>query len=122
MMNTGTFYSRVGNGIADYLWQELRIRPNIHYCIKSSEEGPRVLSLFVVISPSYLKKINSITEQLSMAAGLGRDINIRIERGAGGALIVEIPKPRELWFDIAVSSLPRRKGLHPVVGLDISHL
>lgn len=118
-MNTGTFYSRIGNGIADYLWQELHIRPNIHYRIKSSEEGPRVLSLFVIISPSYLKKISSITEQLSMAAGLGRDISIRVERGVGGMLIVEIPKPRELWFDIAVSSLPRRKGLRPVVGLDI---
>lgn len=118
-MNTGTFYSRVGNGLADYLWQELHIRPNVHYRIRSSEEGPRLLSLFVVISPSYLKKIGSMTEQLSMAAGLGRDVSIRVERSAGGMLIVEIPKPRELWFDIGVSSLPRRKGLRPVVGLDI---
>ena len=69
-MNTGTFYSRVGNGIADYLWQELHIRPNIHYRIKHSEEGPRVLSLFVVISPSYLKKIGSITEQQRHVRGL----------------------------------------------------
>jgi hypothetical protein len=100
-MNTGTFYSRVGNGLADFLWQELHIRPNIHYRIKSSEEGPRVLSLFVVISPSYLKRISSITEQLSMAAGLGRDVSIRVEHVVYADR--RDTQPKDLWFDIAVS-------------------
>lgn len=118
-MNTRTFYRQVGNGIADYLWQQLRIKPSIHYRIKRSEEGPRILSLFVIISPSFLNKISGMTEQLSMAAGLGKDVSIRVERGVGGVLVVEIPKPKRLWFNIPISSLPNRKGLRPIIGLDI---
>ena len=120
-MDTQIFYEQVGNAIAAYLFQELKLQPNIHYRIVSAQSGPRVLSLSVSVNPRYSRKIAAMSEELSMASGLDKGVTIRVNRGNRGTLALEIPKPQALWFDIGVANLPRRRGLTATVGLDNEH-
>ncbi len=120
-MNSQTFYRQTATAIAAYLMQELDIRPGVHWRIRNATSGPRVLTLAVNINPRYARKIASMSEALSMAAGLDKNAHIRIGRGNRGTLAFEIPKPQVLWFNVSVNSLPRRRGLLASVGLDNEH-
>jgi hypothetical protein len=120
-MDGQTFYRQVAVAVAGYLRQELSIQPGVHYRVRSALSGPRVLSLALAINPKFAPKIMVISEQLSMAAGLDRDVSIRVARGRRGALALEIPKPRNLWYNVPVDALPRRRGLRATVGLDGDH-
>lgn len=113
-----TFYRHAMQGVAAYLYQELRIRPGSHYAVVGASDEPRVLLVGLVVNPRYLGRVVSMADELSMAAGLGADQRIRVSRGAGGSLALEFPKPRELWFNLGVGNLPRRGGLRASVGLD----
>lgn len=118
-MDSRQFYVQVSGAIAQYLYQELQLRPNFHYLIKNATSGPRILMLAVNINPKYSRRIMAMAEPLSMAAQLDADASIRISRGKRGMLALEIPKPQGLWFDIGVGSLPGRRGLLANLGLDM---
>ena len=121
-MGERTYFSGVAGAIADYLWQELKIHPRRgDYRVIAATSGPRVLTLGLVINPRHAPKVMGMAEQLSMAAGLDRKASIRTTRGNRGALALEIPKPPELWYNISVRSLPRRRGLKAPVGIDVDH-
>jgi hypothetical protein len=107
-------------GVAAYLAQELQIAPGVHYAVVGASDEPRVLLVQVVVNPRYLKRVISMTDELSMAAGLSAENRIRVSRGAGGALTLEVPKPPRMWFDVGVRQLPRARGLRASVGLDVA--
>jgi len=116
------FCEGVAGAVADYLYQELQIHPNRHdYRIASAVSGPRVVTLSLVINPAYAKRVMGLGEQLSMAAGLDREASIRATRGNRGTLALEIPKPRCLWYNIGVRSLPPGRGLRAPIGIDVEH-
>lgn len=120
-MTAQAFYRRTANAIAAYLWQELKIRPGLDYQLRTAISGPRVLTLALLINPRYATKITAMAEPLSMAVGLDREQTIRIGRGHRGTLILETPKPRQLWYNVPLSALPRRSGVRATLGLDTEH-
>lgn len=121
-MNRREFYDRTTNAIAQYWRQELGgILPGTHYRIREAISGPRTINLLVVANPRYSAKIMGMSEALSQAAGLDAEQTIRIARGQAGGLSVEIPVPRELWFNISIRQLPARRWLKATVGLDTEH-
>ncbi len=92
--------------------------PGVHYRIAEATSGPRVLALTVMVNPHYARQIASLSEQLSMAAGLDRGASVRVDRGRRGTLAMEIPKPKSLWYSVPVTALPRRRWLLASVGFD----
>jgi hypothetical protein len=120
-VDTSRFYQQSARAITDYLLQELDLLPGRNYKISRPLNGPRVLTFPVVINPTYARKIMAMGDQLSMAARLDRDYTIRINRGRQGQLVLEIPKPKELWFDVPITALPKRHGIIATMGLDLEH-
>lgn len=120
-MDSQTFYKQTGQAIAAYLLQELNIMPGVHWKVRNATSGPRVLTFSILLNPRFASKIASMSEALSMAAGLDKEASIRIGRGNRGTLCLEIPKPASLWYNIGVSNLPKRRGLLASVGLDNEH-
>jgi S-DNA-T family DNA segregation ATPase FtsK/SpoIIIE len=121
-MNTTQFYQQAGGRIGSYLWQELQISPQTNYRVTGVLNGPRLLVMQVVINPTYARRIMSMSTELSMAAGLGKDHTIRIGRGLRGSLVLEIPKPSELWFNISLGQLPKHRGVKASMGIDSEHV
>ena len=122
VLHDKAFYNRTSSAIADYLWQQLEIHPQRgDYRLLSATSGPRVLTLGLLINPSLAPKVIKLAEQMSMAAGLDRAVSIRVARGNRGTLALEIPKPKDLWYDIGVRSLPNGRGLRAPVGIDVEH-
>jgi hypothetical protein len=120
-MTGDRFYRKTANAIAAYLYQELKIKPGVHYRLRSAVSGPRVLPLALLLNPRYAGKMMTMSEQLSMTAGLDRDQSLRIGRGSGGTLILEIPKLRSLWYNVPLTALPRHRGIKAMLGLDGEH-
>lgn len=120
-MDSQIFYKTTATAIATYLVQELNIRPGVHWKIRNATSGPRVLTLSILLNPRFASKVVAMSEALSMAAGLDKDMSIRIGRGNRGTLCLEIPKPQSLWYNVHLSHLPRRRGLLASVGLDNEH-
>lgn len=112
------FYQNAANGIIQYLKQELRLSPQQHYAIQVPFNGPRVLTLHLTINPRYANKIMGMATELSMAVGLDREYSVRIDRGRGGALAIEIPKPKIIWYDVSVTNFKPRRGMRAVIGID----
>src|SRR3989304_6186470 len=106
---------QAASAIADYVAQEIGLHPGAHYRIREMCDGPRVLAMHIIVNPRYANKIMGMAQQLSMAAGLDKEGNIRVDRGRGGALALEIPKPATLWYNVAITSLPKRGGLRATV-------
>jgi hypothetical protein len=117
-MDSQTFYRQTMYGIAFYLKQELDLVPNQNYAVRQTVDNPRTVAVELAINPRYRSAIISLREDLAMAAGLDEDQALRIVRGPSGTLILEIPKPAPLWFNIGVDSLPPGEGLKSAVGLD----
>jgi S-DNA-T family DNA segregation ATPase FtsK/SpoIIIE len=117
-MDGQTFYKQTAAAIAGYLRQELDIQSGVHWRIVEATNGPRVLALTVIINPRYARQVMSLAEPLSMAAGLDRGASIRVDRGRRGTLALEIPKPKNLWYNVAIADLPRRRFLSASVGFD----
>ena len=120
-MSDRQFCTSVAGDVADYIWQQVKIRPGQHYRVVSATSGPRVLTLALVMNPIHAPRVIKLAEQLSMAAGLDRDASIRITRGNRGSLTVEIPKPAGLWYNIGIKALPRGRGLKTPIGIDVEH-
>lgn len=121
-MNAQAFYQSTGVRVGGYLWQELKISPTSHYRVTSVLNGPRLLVMQLAINPTYARRIMSMSIELSMAAGLSKGETIRIGRGVRGTLVLEIPKPNDLWFNISLSQLPKHRGIKAPVGIDSEHI
>lgn len=122
MKASDAFYRYTAGRLADYLYQELKLHPGRgDYRIASVTSGPRVLTLNLLINPSHAHRVIGMAQQLSMAAGLDGEQIIRAARGNRGTLALEIPKPRDMWYDVPVQALPRRRGLRAPVGIDVGH-
>jgi S-DNA-T family DNA segregation ATPase FtsK/SpoIIIE len=117
-MNGQQFYQVTGAAIAGYLAQELKLTYGVHYRVVEATSGPRVLALTILVNPRFARQIAGMAEPLSMAAGLDRGASIRVDRGRRGTLALEIPKPKELWYNVPVAALPRRRFLSASVGFD----
>lgn len=116
-MSEREFYHQATGAIADYLWQELRLYPQRNYQLLKPVNGPRFITLRLNINPTYARKIMAMPNELSMAAGLDKKFIIRIDRGQGGCLTLELPKPPP-WKDLPVTALPRHRGIVATLGLD----
>ncbi len=117
-MTTQDFYVQVMRGVASYLRQELSLRAGYDYRILAAGDNPRTIAVTVQVNPRYLRPIMTMTEQLSMAARLDAGMSLRIVRGRKGTLLLEVPKPPELWFHVRVDMLPPRRGLAASVGIN----
>lgn len=115
---TQEFYFQTAVAVANYLGQELNIYPHFHYQVLKAISGPRVLCLNFQINPTHASSIISMASQLSMAAGLDGNTTIRIARGSGGTLRLEVPKPEALWFNVDIEHLPQPGRLRLRFGLD----
>lgn len=120
-MSTEAFYRQVSSGITKYLYQEISLVLGRHYLVERVTSGPRVLTLHVRINPRYASRIMAMASAMSMAAGLDGTTTIRVQRGRRGALSLEIPKPKTLWFNLGVDYFPLQRGLVANVGLDTAH-
>jgi hypothetical protein len=113
------FYRSAVPGILDFWAQELGIYPGRHYVLEVPNNGPRILSLSVVVNPRYRGKLISMAEDLAMAAGLDENQAIRVSRGQRGRLVLEIPKPHPRT--LRRHDLPRRRGAQAVLGVDMGN-
>lgn len=120
-MNEKTFVTQSAQAISLYLYQELKIRPGIDYRAVCPAFAPRATALELVINPSYIRRIAGMVNELSSAVGLDGQYTIRVRRGTAGRLILEIPKPKELWRPVGVSALRRRQGVIAPLGLDMTN-
>lgn len=103
--------------VADYLYQQAGLHPRLsNYRVREMVDGPRVVTLHVVIHPSMMKKVFALSDELAMALSLDKNVDVRIARGRAGALSIEIPNPQP--YDVLISRLPRRRGLKATTGLD----
>lgn len=116
-MNEREFYDSAIRAIANYLWQELQLYPQKNYQLERPVNGPRIITLRFVINPTHARKIMSMGNELSMAAGLDKNFVIRIGRGWRGTLTLELPKPPP-WKPLAITALPRRRGIVASLGVD----
>jgi len=117
-VDSDLFVKQTVTAIADYLAQELAIRPNHDYRFRDLTDGPRVVVAVIDIYPRHVARIASMAEALSMAAKLDKGASVRVARGNRGTLCLEIPKPSSLWYNIGINALPRRRGLLATVGLN----
>jgi len=117
-MDGNAYIRQTAIAIADYVTQELDVRPDRDYRFCALQDGPRVFTLVIRINPRYARGIIGMAEPLSMAARLDKGASIRIGRGRRGTLALEVPKPKTLWFNIGVANLPRQRGLLAYAGLD----
>lgn len=119
-MEINEFYRQTTIGIADYIFQELKLHPvQGHYRIHSVTNCPRVLTLSLEINPTYARKLMAMPDQLAMAARLDREQVIQVRRGSSGSLLIEIPKPDGTEYALPVARLRHRTGLKTVVGIDL---
>lgn len=95
-------------------------RPPVqNYRALRTVSGRRIFTLRFQINPTPARRIMAMGPQLSMAAGLDEKFNIRIVRGRGGTLNLEVPRPSP-WQPLRVSDLPRwhGHGIMAVIGAD----
>lgn len=118
-MNDKEFSQMAGERVAKYLKQELKIIPGRDYRGNVPAYAPRAIALELVINPTYIKRITGMGNELSSAIGLDDRYTVRFRRGMAGRLVVEIPKPQELWRPVKVSSLRRRHGVIVPLGVDM---
>ncbi len=113
------FYQSAIPGILDFWAQELGLYPGKHYVLDTPNNGPRILSLSMVVNPRYRSKLIAMSEDLAMAAGLAENQFIRIARGSRKRLVLEIPKPHARI--LRRRDLPRRRGTQAVLGVDMTN-
>ncbi len=122
-MNEQAFYALSMGGIVDYLAQELALDPRPplqNYQFQPTINGRRYFTLRLRVNPTPARRIMAMGEALSMAAGLDKDVSLRVVRGRQGLLLVEVPKPKELWKPLHMSDLPAwyRRGVFAPLGAD----
>lgn len=121
-MRLKQFASKSLRGFGLYLHQELKIRPGYDFCVPRGGiiNAPRVLTVLVNINPKYYKKIEGITRELSMAMMLDKDVSIRVTRGHGPQIRLEVPKPKDLCFILKDKHIPSHSLFSEVsaIGVD----
>lgn len=104
--------------LAAYIEQELNMQRGHHFRFARVVPSYKVLTLWLVINPTYTKRIIGMTKELSQAARLEKGSFIRAEWGGEGVVELQIPKPQYLWTAPQVAKLPRRSGVKTAVGFD----
>jgi hypothetical protein len=104
------------------LAQELNILPHRHYK-PIGNNSARVNCLKLAgINPHYLAKISSMTNELSMFAGLDDEHKVRIG-WQGRNILIEIPKPASFWKQVTIETMEQRhyirKGPIATIGLGL---
>jgi hypothetical protein len=121
-MNLKQFCYQSSYGVMRGLAQELSILPNQHYR-PSGNNSARVNTLKLSgINPHYLSKISSMTNELTMFAGLDDKHKIRIG-WQGPNILIEIPKPAQFWKQVTIERMEAshyiRKGPIATIGLGL---
>jgi DNA segregation ATPase FtsK/SpoIIIE-like protein len=121
-MNLKQFCYQSSYGVMRGLAQELSILPNQHYR-PSGNNSARVNTLKLSgINPHYLSKISSMTNELTMFAGLDDKHKVRIG-WQGPNILIEIPKPAPLWKQVTIERMEAshyiRKGPIATIGLGL---
>lgn len=121
-MNLKQFCYQSSYGVMRGLAQELAILPNQHYR-PSGSNSARVNTLKLSgINPHYLAKISSMTNELTMFAGLDDKHKVRIG-WQGANILIEIPKPPSLWKQVTIEAMEQRhyirKGAIATIGLGL---
>lgn len=122
MSDLQRFCYQSGYGIIRGLAQELNIYPARHYR-PSGHNSARVMSLKLAgVNPHYLSKITSMTDELTMFAGLDDKHRVRIG-WQGPNILIEIPKPASLWKQVTIETMEQRhyikKGLIATIGVGL---
>jgi hypothetical protein len=117
MVNTQDFSAQAMSGFAKYAYQELSIIPNQDYAVLGMHDTPRVISVQLGVNPKYYKKMVSSSIEFSMAMGLSNEHIVRITRGTGNTINLEIPKPDSLNFNITIEDLPPVRSYSLPIGL-----
>lgn len=122
-MSEQTFYVQSVGGIVDYLAQELKLDPRPplqNYQFQPTINGRRYFTLRLRVNPTPARRIMTMGEALSMAAGLDKEVSVRVVRGRQGLLLLEIPKPKDFWQPLRLSELPSwyRRGVFAPLGAD----
>ena len=55
--------------------------------------------------------------ELSLAIGLDESLTVRVLRGSGGSILIEIPKPNRYWYDVPIDKLPKSIDERIVLGV-----
>jgi S-DNA-T family DNA segregation ATPase FtsK/SpoIIIE len=123
MLDEQKFYVQALGGMMDYLKQELNLDPRPpyqNYKFQQTINGRRYFTLRLRVNPTPARKIMSMSESLSMAAGLDKDVSLRVVRGRQGTLLIEVPKPKALWRPLLVTEFPPwyHRGVFAPLGAD----
>lgn len=97
-------------GIMNGLAQALDLEAGVDYGYKQYNCARTVSLTLRHINPTYLPKIAKMQDQLTMWAGLDKDSRIRINYQDYG-IIIEIPKPKDLWKKVTIEGLERRRNI-----------
>ncbi len=121
-MSLKQFCYQSSYGVMRGLAQELKILPNQHYR-PSGNNSARVNTLKLSgINPHYLSKISSMTNELTMFAGLDDKHKVRIG-WQGPNILIEIPKPSSLWEKVTIERMMTghmiRRGPIATIGLGL---
>jgi S-DNA-T family DNA segregation ATPase FtsK/SpoIIIE len=104
------------------LAQELNILPHQHYKPVGNNSARVNCLKLAGINPHYLAKIASMTNELSMFAGLDDEHKVRIG-WQGRNILIEIPKPPSYWKQVTIETMEQRhyirKGPIATIGLGL---
>lgn len=124
MQSINNFYNAAITGIRNYLMREgfvhrdsatlkqarrLGVKIKGSYEIVGGTNSPKILTVELRLQANHLGFFSD-KERLSMAAGLSGEYKINIERAAESRILLQIPKPKELWYVFPIASLPLLHG------------
>ena len=120
-MNQRAFYLQTSHGIASFIEQKLDMTRGVHFRFVRVVPSHKVLTLWLVINPIFVKSLKAMTEELSLAALLPKGDLVRTVLGGRGVIEIQVPLPEYLRTSPQVSKLPRLPGCQTAVGLDIEN-
>jgi hypothetical protein len=106
------FYYVTMEKFVRYANGQLNIVKGRDYHIIAADNGPRILNVTLAVRPNLLLKLTRAATELSMSMGLPKNFTIRIVRGHGPQVCLEIPKPQYLCFDITDGFVDNRVTNH----------
>lgn len=119
-MTVETYIRTAHQGIMNGLIQELQLVPGLHYRPDGYNSARVATFSLKAINPHYLRPISQMQDSLTMWAGLDKENPVRITY-QNYSIVIEIPKPQELWKKVSLEGLERnrliRRGAIATIGL-----